>query len=373
MSSPNSIVELSKRDASAENTPRYRIALTADPELPVPPLYYGGIERIVDVLARGLEERGHEVVLFAHPESSSAGRLVPWRGRSSANHADTAINAAILTRHVLAGRFDLIHSFSRIAYMTALLPFPIPKLMSYQRQISARSVAMARALSLNTLSFSAVSRAMVGGLSTACDWRIVPNGVPLDAYDFVAAPEHDAPLVFLGRIEAIKGPHIAIEVARRTGASLVIAGNVAPEHRAWFDATVAPHIDGRRIKYVGPVNDAQKNALLGNARALLMPIRWEEPFGIVMAEALACGTPVIGFARGAVPEVVGDGVTGFVVNDVDEMVAAVGNIDRLDRYACRLRAERSFSSTALVEGYLAVYGELIGGRRRAQPSRSPAQ
>jgi glycosyltransferase involved in cell wall biosynthesis len=347
--------------------------LTADPELPVPPPYYGGIERIVDVLARGLEERGHEVVLFAHPESSSAGRLVPWRGRSSTSVTDTAFNAAILARYVLAGRFDLIHSFSRIAYMAPLLPLSIPKLMTYQRQISARSVSMARALSFNTLTFSAVSQSMVQGLSAVSDWRIVPNGVAVDAYDFVASPGNDAPLVFLGRIEAIKGPHIAVDVAMRTGVSLVIAGNIAPEHRAWFDATVAPHIDGRQIKYIGAVNDAQKNELLGHARALLMPIRWEEPFGIVMAEALACGTPVIGFARGAVPEVVDDGVTGFVVNDVDDMVAAVGRIDRLDRYACRMRAERSFSSTALVEAYLAVYRELVRAPRPAQPDRALAQ
>ena len=124
---------------------------------------------------------------------------------------------------------------------------------------------------------------------------------------------------------------------------LVIAGNIPAEHRGWFDANIAPHIDGTRVTYVGPVDDAAKNALLGRARALLMPILWDEPFGIVMAEAMACGTPVLGFARGAVPEVVEHGVTGFVANDIDGLVAAVGQLGEIDRAACRARVEWLFS------------------------------
>ena len=289
-----------------------RIALTADPEVPVPPRLYGGIERVVDILARGLVDRGHAVTIFAHPDSRTAGRLVPWPGHASRSIADTLRNAAALARRVFAGHFDLVHSFSRIAYLMPFLPAPIPKLMTYQRKITSRSVKLGNALSRGSLWFSAISSQMMRGVSTIGAWRLVFNGVPLAVYDFVESVGDDAPLVFLGRIEEIKGPHLAIEIARRAQVPLILAGNVPAEHYFWFKANIAPQIDGKRISYVGPLDDAAKNALLGRARALLMPILWEEPFGIVMAEAMACGTPVLGLARGAVPEVVENAVTGFV-------------------------------------------------------------
>jgi glycosyltransferase involved in cell wall biosynthesis len=340
-----------------------RIALTADPELPVPPKRYGGIERIVDFLAHGLARRGHEVTLFAHPDSASAGRLVAWPGRRSGSVTDTTQNALTLAREAAAGRFDLVHSFSRIAYMLPILGAPIPKLMTYQREISLRSVRLGQRLSGGSLWFSAISHQMMAPVRHIGVWRMVYNGAPLSRYDFRADPGPDAPLVFLGRIEAIKGPHLAIEIARRTGLPLVIAGNVPPEHQAWFEAEVKPHIDGARVRYVGPVDDAEKNDLLGGARALLMPILWDEPFGIVMAEAMACGAPVIAMARGAAPEVVEDGVTGFVAHDVKGLAAAVSRLGSIDRRACRARAERLFSDDAVVEGYLAVYDEMLAARR----------
>ena len=190
-------------------------------------------------------------------------------------------------------------------------------------------------------------------------WRLVFNGVPLATYDFQPDPGPDAPLVFLGRVEEIKGPHLAIEVSRRSGLPLVIAGNVPAEHRAFFETKIKPHLDGSQVTYVGPVDDKAKNVLLGRARALLMPILWEEPFGIVMAEAMACGTPVIGLARGAVPEVVEQGVTGYVADDIDGLVAAVGRLDTISRANCRARVERLFSDRAVVDAYQNVYGEML--------------
>jgi glycosyltransferase involved in cell wall biosynthesis len=331
------------------------IALTADPELPVPPKYYGGIERIIDTLARGLVARGHDVVTFAHPDSTTAGRIVGWPGRSSVSPADTAANAATLAKAAIRDRFDVVHSFSRVAYLAALLPFPVPKLMTYQREISRRSILLGHHLSRGTLHFSAISRSMMRQVADVGDWHLVYNGVPMADFEFREAVGADAPLVFLGRIEEIKGPHIAIQVAQRMRLPLVIAGNVAHEHQAWHERNIVPHIDGKLIRYVGPVDDRQKSALLGTARAFLMPILWEEPFGIVMAEAMACGTPVIGFARGAVPEVVDDGVTGYVVADIDGLVSAVSRCDGLDRRAVRRRAQRLFSDDAVVRGYLSVY------------------
>src|SRR5262249_20598010 len=154
--------------------------------------------------------------------------------------------------------------------------------------------------SRRTLWFSAISRQMMRSVEDVGTWRLVFNGVPLANYNFKPERSVDAPLVFLGRVEEIKGPHIAIDIARRAGMPLVIAGNVAPEHHCWFNTAIAPHLAQGCVSFIGPVDDERKNQLLGEARALLMPILWDEPFGIVMAEAMACGTPVLGFSRGAV-------------------------------------------------------------------------
>lgn len=335
-----------------------RIALTADPELPVPPVLYGGIERIIDMLARKLLTRGHEVVLFSRPGSDCPVPKVGWPGNESFSMWDTMRNAAVLARHVTSRHFDVVHSFSRIAYLLPILPLRVPKLMTYQREISPRTTGLAHRIARGTLEFSAISRSMMEAAPLAGAWHLVPNGVPLEIYTFQRMVAHDAPLVFLGRIEETKGPHLAIEVARRSGRKLVIAGNIPEAHRKWFEAMIAPHIDDSHVQYVGPVDDAQKNKLLGSAAAFLMPILWEEPFGIVMAEAMACGTPVIGLGRGAVPEVVEDGVSGFVADTVDGLVSAVGRIGTLDRIAARRRVETCYSDDAVTDGYLEIYRAL---------------
>lgn len=337
-----------------------KIAITADPEIPVPPKHYGGIERVVDMLIRGLVARGHDVTLFAHPESNVPCRMVPYPGGNSLSRADTLRNMLAVARGVLGGGYDMVHSFGRIAYLLPLLPLPIPKLMTYQREVTPRSIEWGNKLSKGTLHFSAVSEWMMRRTRHLGDWHLVYNGVPMHVYDFSPSVSDDAPLVFLGRIEHIKGAHLAIEIAKRAGRRLLIAGNIPREHQAYFDEQVKPYLDGERIAYIGSVDDVQKNALLGQAVAFLMPILWEEPFGIVMAEALACGTPVLGLRRGAVPEVVEDGVTGFVREDVDGLVEAVGRIGELDRRASRVRAERMFSDHAVVEAYLDVYHRLTG-------------
>jgi glycosyltransferase involved in cell wall biosynthesis len=336
-----------------------KIAITADPEISVPPQHYGGIERIVDMLVGSLVERGHDVTLFAHPDSKQTCKLVPWPGRSSLSMSDTIKNAATLGAAVLRGRYDLVHSFSRIAYMLPILPLPVPKLMTYQRDINRRSVLLGHRLSRGTLQFSAISHWMMQDVKDVGAWHLVFNGVPMDTYEFKATVAPDAPLVFLGRIEEIKGPHIAIDVARRTGIPLVIAGNIPAEHNGWFDNYIAPHIDGRLVRYIGPVNDTQKNELLGSARAFLMPILWEEPFGIVMAEAMACGTPVIGFRRGAVPEVVTHLQTGYVVDTADEMIAAVARCGEIERSAVRRRCEAHFSDDVICDNYLRLYQHIV--------------
>ena len=336
-------------------TEALRITFTVDPELPVPPSYYGGVERIADIVVRGLSARGHAVMLVAHPASTVTVPLVPWPGRSSRSFIDTLRNTAVLARHVASFRPDVIASFSRIAYLAPLLPLEVPKVMTYHRAITPRSVRLGHALSRGSLEFTTISEWSLRDVRGIGRWTLVPNGIPLDTYTFQATTAPDAPFVFLGRIEEIKGPHLAIELARRCGRKLVIAGNIPDEKWRWVESEVMPHVDGEKVIYIGPVNDAQKNTLLGEAEALLMPILWDEPFGLVMAEALACGTPVLGLRRGAVPEVVDDGVTGFVCDTLDELVAAAAGLPSISRAACRAAVEARYSDAVVVDGYEAVY------------------
>lgn len=330
-----------------------RILVTADPGVPVPPRFYGGIERVVDLLVTGLAARGHDVALVADADSIVGCPLVPYpRTTGASAHAG---NMWALGRAVRMHRPDVIHSFSRLAY---LVPFALQgsaKVMSYQRPVTSRSIAMGRRVFGRRIRFVACARHMVTEQLAGPDWDVVYNAVPTNRFPFAPTVSADAPLVFLGRVEAIKGPDLAIEIARRSGRRLIIAGNVPDEHRPFFDQCIAPHLDDRHVRYLGPVDDVQKAALLGEAAALLMPIRWAEPFGIVMAEALACGTPVLGLAAGSVPEVVRHGVTGFVERDRDGLVEAVSRLASLDRRECRLDAEARFSVDALVAGYEAVY------------------
>lgn len=341
-----------------------RIAVTADPAIPVPPKLYGGAERLVDMLVCGLLERGHDVTLFAHPDSDVPCTLEPYPGRQSQSKGDLLRNMWHVSSKILQGRYDLVHSFGRLVYLLPILPLSIPKLMSYERGITARSVVWGERLSRRTLHFTGCSHYMMKSYIAKSNWHLVYPGVPKTNYNFREQVSEDAPLIFLGRVEEVKGVHLAIEVARRSGRSLVIAGNVpeGPKHQTYFEEKISTHIDGRTVRYVGPVSDGQKDELLGRAVALLMPILWEEPFGMVMAEALACGTPVIGLRRGAVPEVVQDGYNGFVCESIEEMAAAVKRIKEIDRRVCRQIMEEKFSDRAVIEECEKLYVGLVNNR-----------
>jgi glycosyltransferase involved in cell wall biosynthesis len=345
-----------------------RIAITADPYLPVPPKLYGGIERVIDFLARGLAARGHDVTLFAHPESSTAGRLVPYGAPPHFGAKARLTELWQIGAGLWHGRreFDLVHSFGRLA---ALLPIlrthRLPKLQSYQReQVPWRGVKVAARLGGDSLRFTACSSSVYRDRPGhgAGRWHTVFNGVEIAKYDFVLRPAPDAPLAFLGRLEPVKGAHHAIAIARAAGKRLIIAGNridSGPGAR-YFSEMIAPHLDGDTVTYLGPVDDSQKNDLLGASAALLMPIEWEEPFGIVMAEALACGTPVIGFARGSIPEVIRDGLNGYLCRTVTEAVEAVSRLGRIDRAATRADCEARMGDSVIVADYERLYAEMTG-------------
>jgi glycosyltransferase involved in cell wall biosynthesis len=336
-----------------------KIAIIADPELPVPPFLYGGIERIIAMLIEGYISLGHNVSLFAHENSKTAAKLFSYKGLSSNNKLDVIKNTFLINKELFKNRYDIVHSFGRLAYLLPQLPLGVPKLMSYQREPSINQIKKAIKLAkTNSLSFTGCSAYISNQILPYAPSYPIFNGVDLTIYNFIEKVDVNAPLVFLGRIEPIKGTHIAIAVAKRTDKQLIIAGNIPVEYQTYFDTEIYPHLS-EQISYIGPINDVQKNKLLGNASTLLMPIEWNEPFGIVMAEAMACGTPVIGFNRGSVPEVVVNGANGYSCNTIDEMVNSVFKIQEINRQKVRQDCELRFSSQVIIKQYLDLYQKLI--------------
>lgn len=321
------------------------------------------------MVVRGLVGRGHDVTLFAHPDSAVPCRLIKYEGTSFHSKPGLVRNTALVSSTILRERFDIVHAFGRLAYLLPVLATAVPKVMTYQREVTPSRVRWGGRLSRGTLHFTGCSRHLVRRYLTDSNNRchVIYNGVPIEKYECRPFVDPDAPLVFLGRVEEIKGPHLAVEVSRRAGRNLVIGGNVpqGDAHANFFRTAIAPFVDGRHVQYVGPVDDAGKDRLLGGAAALLMPILWEEPFGIVMAEALACGTPVIALKRGSVPEIVEDGVNGFVCESVDEMARSVARLHEIDRRMCRRIMEERFSDTAVVNAYERLYFTLVESTSRA--------
>jgi glycosyltransferase involved in cell wall biosynthesis len=337
-----------------------KILLTVDPEIPVPPALYGGIERIVEGLVHEYVRQGHDVTLCANKDSKVPCRLVGWPGSRSQHLPDVLKNSLMLTKLVFKERFDVVHSFSRLAYMSALLLSRVPKIMSYQREPSLSQVRKAVKLARKgSLLFTGCSSYIADKIKDIGEAHAVYNFAPVEKYSAEKLISADAPLAFLGRMESIKGPHIAIEVAKGANRRLVLAGNIPPGGQGWFDEYIRPHLDDGWVTYVGPVNDAQKNELLGKALGFLMPIQWNEPFGIVMAEAMACGTPVLGFPFGSVPEVIQDGINGFICSNTEEMIGRVKELVAIDRQTVRRTAEEKFSNTKIVADYLELYKIMI--------------
>jgi glycosyltransferase involved in cell wall biosynthesis len=337
-----------------------RIVVTVDPIIPVPPSGYGGIERIVDFLIRGLTTRGHEVTLLANPSSDTPATLVPY-GVPPHTGVGPRVSELWQVASYLVGnrrRFDIVHSFGRLAALVPVLPLRgLPKVQSYQRPVPWRSVRIATRIAGESIRFTGCSTSLYRG-GRGGHWTTVFNGAPMATYTPVSAVSGDAPLIFLGRLDPIKGVHHAIAIARGAGRRLVIAGPRQSNDRGYFEREIAPHLSAG-VTYVGEVDDRGKNALLGSGAALLMPIEWDEPFGIVMAEALACGTPVIGFRRGSVPEVVRNGLNGYVCDTVSEAVIRVGCLPAIDRGAVRADFEARFSDRAIVTAYEALYAEML--------------
>ncbi len=345
---------------------RLRIGLLAPPWVPIPPPSYGGIEQVVAALAEGLVERGHEVVLVAAPGSSLPGvEVVNPLATIPAIIGEPASD----WRHALAGidalgDVDIVidHSGPLGALLTSRLHVPglhvtHGPLDEVPTEIYAGIARHSPRLRL--VAISNAQRAMAPGLPFA---GVCYNGLPLDSAPFRATS--DGYLAFLGRMSPEKGPADAIRIARSAGLPLLIGAKCRePAEHAYFAEHVAPAL-GPDVVWLGELDAPQKFDLLSGARALLFPIAWPEPFGMVMIEAMACGTPVLATAHGSVPEVVADGVTGFVRETPDELIKMVARIGEIDRYACRQRVAELFSAEAMTAAYeRLVRAELAGSRR----------
>jgi glycosyltransferase involved in cell wall biosynthesis len=341
-----------------------RVLLIADPHVPVPPVYYGGIERIVDFLAEGLQDRGWDVTLACHPDSTCGVHQLPLCHSKPYQYCRIS-NGLHMAHKILTGRYDLIHSFGHCDLTALFWPTSRLQIQSFQSTPSMQVLEKrTNLLPRKNLWFTTCGHHMVKHVQHLAPTRAIHNGVRIGQFTFMDKVDADAPLVFLGRIEEIKGTHLAIEIAKATGRRLVIAGNraVSAEGDQYFREQVEPHLS-EQITYIGPVNDVQKNQLLGQAAAFLMPILWDEPFGIVMAEALACGTPVIGFSRGALPEIVTYDVTGACCSTIEEIIDATLNFQSFSRHECRKAAETRFSSDRIVDEYVDYYEEILSSAR----------
>ncbi len=338
-----------------------RIAQVAPLYESVPPKLYGGTERVVSWLTEELVAQGHEVTLFASGDSLTTARLVPVCPealRMNAHCIDQLSYHVHLLERVLQERdeFDLIHfhidylhfPLSRSQQLTQVSTLhgrlDIPDLVPLYREFS-------------DMPLISISEAQRRPLVWANWQKTVQHGLPEDSFD--AWIEPGKYLAFLGRVSPEKGLDDAIAIAKRCGIPLKIAAKIDRADREYFEKQIKPLLKHKLIEFIGEIHDQEKNDFLGQAMALLFPINWQEPFGIVMIEAMACGVPVIAYSKGSVPEVIEDGLTGFLVRDVDSAAKAVVRLNEIDRRVCRQRFEQRFTARRMAQDYLNIYENIV--------------
>lgn len=335
-----------------------RVAVLAPISWRVPPRHYGPWEQFASLLTEGLVERGADVTLFATADSQTAGRLasVVPHGYSEDPDADPKVSECLHIAHVFerAGEFDLIHNsfdFLPLTYsglvdtpvLTTIHGFSSPRILAVYQHYNARGTYVAISDSDRDPSLDYLAT--------------IHHGIDTDSFALRTAPGRY--LLFFGRIHPDKGAIEAIDVAARCDIPLVIAGIV--QDQRYFDELVAPRIDGEKVSFIGPVGTSERSDLLGGAQALLHLIRFDEPFGYSVVEAMACGTPVIAFNRGSMPELIAPGKTGFLVEDVENAVSAVRASTALDREAIRAHAVERFGVARMIDAYIDAYETVLRG------------
>lgn len=337
-----------------------RIAQIAPLWIPVPPRTHGGTEFIISLLTEELVQRGHQVTLFASGDSQTAGRLVSscpraiWRdSRLQDPHA--CIMDLFHKTIEMREEFDIIHNHAGFYFAPFAQFMSRPVVHTQHRPLYPESHRIYK--SVKGLTFVAISNDQAKSAEPVPVARVIYNGIPVERFHF--APESRGYLLFLSRIAPDKGIIEAIEAARLTDRKLLIAGNiVGKEGHEFFVRRVKPRLNGH-IMYVGEADFGKKAELMRGADALLFPIRRREPFGLVIPEALACGTPVIAFATGSTPELIENGKTGFLVEGIRSMARATTRIHEIDRAYCRKVAEERFSHVRMVNEYEKLYQELL--------------
>ncbi|HET8681163.1 MAG TPA: glycosyltransferase family 4 protein [Micromonosporaceae bacterium] len=339
-----------------------KVAQVTAPFEPVPPVGYGGVERVVAALVEGCVAAGDSVTLYATGDSVTSARLV------AAYPAPVPVYDWYSELYGCVGAWtdpagvDLVHNHSRAGFLFAAVAAAssgVPTVHTLHGHLESRQMSRIyrRFADLSYVSVSLAQQRLIPELSYVAN---IYNGVDVDTLRPDPARSRDY-LLSIGVVAPRKGVHTAVRVAVESGSRLVVVGRVPDRNRAYFDSEVAPFVDGDLVRFVGEVGGADRPALFQGARALLCPLEWEEPFGLVMAEALACGVPVIAFDRGSAAEVVSHGETGFVVSTPDEMVAALADLPKIDPAACRDRAVAHFGSARMVSEYRALYATLASG------------
>ncbi len=342
-----------------------RIAQIAPLQVAVPPTRYGGTERVISQLTEGLVRLGHDVTLFATGESQTSARLIasiPQAINFDPEVEASAYHLALLAEvYQRADEFDVIHS--HLDYLT--LPFlattTVPTVITLHGRIDRQEFRRVfgvfnQATARYPAHYVAISQSQ-RRTQPQLNWvATIHHGIDVRSFPFYPIP--DDYLCFVGRITPEKGPDRAIEIAKRAGVRLKIAAKVDPKDRAYFTAVIEPLLDHPLIEFLGEVDETEKRQLMGKARALVLPIDWPEPFGLVFIEALACGTPVITSPLGAAPELLRDGVTGYLRDTMDELVEAVARLPQLSRAACRREALERFDLRRMAMEYVQVYARL---------------
>ncbi|MFC1862001.1 glycosyltransferase family 4 protein [Chloroflexota bacterium] len=347
-----------------------KIAMVMPPWFKIPPEGYGGIEIIVSLLTDGLVKKGHEVTLFTISESQSKARIFTVFNEEMKSYLDrppsSFLNIALT--HTLAsyfeiakGNYDIIHDHTWKEGLACASFMSIPIVHTLHSPIdeeNRRFYSLFRDHpGIYFITISDFQQSCLPGLNYAAT---VYNSIEFSKYPF--SEEKEDFFFYMGRFNAEKAPHLACEVASKLGKKLILAGKVHEEaERTYFDQYIKPYLNDN-ISYIGELGhwSEEKMRLFSRAKAYLYPIQWDEPFGITMAEAIACGTPVVTFKKGAAPEVIAHGVTGFVVETMEEFIEALEHIDEISPQECRKRAESMFTSRAMVDNYERAYLKILG-------------
>lgn len=351
---------------------KMKIAQVAPLHESVPPKLYGGTERVVHHLTEELVRQGHDVTLYASGDSQTSARLCACCDealRLNPECQNTMVHHVLMLERLFqdARKFDIIHFHVDYIHFPMLRRFNVAGLTTFHWRLDLPDF-LPIACEFTDLPMSSISLSQRRPLPQMNWVGNVYHGMPVDLLRFNPNPE--GYLAFLGRLSPEKGIEEAVEIAKRVRLPLKIAAKINDFERDYYEDILVPLFTHPLIEFIGEIDEEHKSGFLGNASALLFPIKWPEPFGLVMIEAMACGTPVIAFPNGSVPEVIRHGISGWIVDDVDGAVHAASCLGMLSRHRCRAEFERNFTSETMADNYLKIYRQLLGDQQEREKGRA---